>query len=184
LRCSRPTIPSPPTPTSSSSDSSTSRNPPDRVATRRTRSARGRRPGRLTSDQATESGGQLRIVPLQRRSLGPQDESPVPPRCQSAAAECSPPHSPSSGSARSRYGPVRQEPHTACDRGPGTGQTRCGPEPPALVSAHQRPDHQVTVLPLCRREWGWPRSEPRRRAATSRAQGRSNCRPTRRRSRT
>jgi hypothetical protein len=112
-RCSRPTTPSPPPPTSSSSDSSTSINRPDRVATRRTRSARGRRPGRLTTGQATESGGQLRIVPLQRRSPGPQDESPVPAPVPIRRGRMLASHSPSSGTARSRYGPVRQEPHTA-----------------------------------------------------------------------
>lgn len=138
LRCSRPTIPSPPTPASSSSDSSRSRNPPDRVATRRTRSARGRRPGRLTSDHATESGGQLRIVPLQRRILGPQDESRVPARCQSATAECLPPHSPSPGRPAAGMAGAAGAAHR-CDRGPGAGQTRCAPEPPALVSAHQSP---------------------------------------------
>jgi hypothetical protein len=59
-----------------------------------------------------------------------------------------------SGSARSRYGPVRQEPHT-------TATEAQVPDKPvarqrALVSAHQSPDHHVTVLPLCKWEWGWP----------------------------
>jgi hypothetical protein len=118
-------------------------NPFERVATRRTRSVRGRRRGRLTSGQATESGGQLRIVPLQRRILGPQDESPVPAAVPIRYGGTLAPHSPSSGRRWRRSRRCAAPPHScSAAASASTRRPDCGlpgpdgePAPPLPTSA-------------------------------------------------